>query len=124
MRTASLAALASLSLMIGCGAPTAPSETGLNGIVERGPVQPVCQIGAACDAPFAATFAVREGSREVATFRSDSQGQFKVQLPPGGYSVVPSTDAPIISPQAQVKDVVVGSTGFTTVLLHFDTGIR
>jgi hypothetical protein len=60
----------------------------------------------------------------VASFRSDSEGHFEVLLAPGMYIVVPGLDAPILSPRAQTKDVVVGSNGKTTVLLHFDTGIR
>jgi hypothetical protein len=90
----------------------------------RGPVQPVCQIAVPCDAPFSAGFTVQQGDRVVAAFRSDSQGHFEVLLAPGMYVVVPNPDAPIISPRAQAKDVVVGSAGPTTVLLHFDTGIR
>jgi hypothetical protein len=45
-------------------------------------------------------------------------------LAPGTYVVVPGPDAPILSPRAQAKEVVVGSNGLTTLLLHFDTGIR
>jgi hypothetical protein len=40
------------------------------------------------------------------------------------YMVVPNADAPLLSPKTQAKEVVVGSSGPTTVLLHFDTGIR
>jgi hypothetical protein len=78
----------------------------------------------ACDAPFSAGFTVQQGDRVIAAFRSDSQGHFDVRLARGMYVVVPDSDAPIFSPTAQGKDVVVGSSGPTTVLLHFDTGIR
>ena len=108
----------------GCGAPVAPTATALAGTVVRGPIQPVCQIGSACEAPFSATFTVKRGGGAVATFRSDSDGHFDVPLAPGMYTVVPNADAPVMSPTAQSKDVVVGSAGTTTVLLHFDTGIR
>jgi hypothetical protein len=109
---------------VGCGAPTAPSDTGLVGSVVRGPIQPVCQVDVSCDAPFSASFTVQQGDRVVATFRSDFQGHFEVRLAGGMYVVVPGADAPIISPRAQVKEVAVGSNGVTSVLLHFDTGIR
>ncbi len=124
VRTASLFTLALFCGATGCGTPAAPSETALVGTVVRGPVQPVCQLAVPCDAPFSAGFTVRQGDRVVAAFRSDSQGHFEVLLAPGMYVVVPNADAPIISPRAQAKDVVVGPTGPTTVLLHFDTGIR
>ena len=124
MRTMSLLALALLCGTAGCAAPTAPSDTTLVGTVVRGPVQPVCQIAVPCDAPFSAGFTAQQGDRVVAAFRSDSQGHFEVRLAAGMYLVVPNPDAPMISPRAQAKDVVVGASGPTTVVLHFDTGIR
>jgi hypothetical protein len=107
-----------------CGGPTAPSGTGLTGTVVRGPIQPVCRVDVPCDAPFAAGFSVKQGSRTVAAFRSDSQGHFEVRLAPATYVVVPDSDAPVMAPMTQEKEVVVGSEGLTTVVLHFDTGIR
>ena len=124
MRIASLLALALSGWTASCGAPTAPSDTALVGTVFRGPVQPVCRVGVPCDAPFGASFTAERGDRVVASFRSDAEGHFEVLLAPGMYFVVPGPDAPIISPRAQAKEVAVGSNGKTTVLLHFDTGIR
>ena len=78
-----------------------------------------------CDAPFSATFTVRRAGRQVAQFQSDSSGQFTVQLDPGVYTVVPSADAPLISPTSQTKSVTVADSGqLTAVRLMFDTGIR
>ena len=124
MRRASLCILALSCWTASCGAPAAPSDTALDGTVVRGPIQPVCQVDVRCDAPFSASFTVQQGDRVVAAFRSDSQGHFEVPLARGMYVVVPGPDAPIISAKAQAKDVVVGAKGLTTVLLHFDTGIR
>jgi hypothetical protein len=124
MRTASLAVLALAGFMSGCDSPAAPSDTGLAGTVTRGPIHPVCQVDVPCDEPFSASFRVQQGSRLVASFRSDSQGHFELRLVPGVYLVLPGSDAPIISPTAQTKQVEVGSKGLTTVVLQFDTGIR
>jgi len=125
MRSATLRVAALACCLAGCGSPTAPSDTGLAGTVVRGPVQPVCVVDGGCsDAPFSASFTVQQGTRVVASFRSDAQGHFEARLPPGSYVVVPGPDAPIISPKTQTKEVQVGSTGLTTVLLQFDTGIR
>jgi hypothetical protein len=124
MRAASLPVLILACFLTGCGAPTGPSNTGLVGTVTRGPIRPVCQADLPCDEPFGASFSVQQGSRVVASFRSDSQGHFESRLPPGIYLVVPGSDAPIMSPTAQAKQVEVGSKGLTTVLLQFDTGIR
>jgi hypothetical protein len=90
----------------------------------RGPVQPVCEVAVSCDAPFSATFTIEQASRVVASFRSDANGHFERPLPPGIYVVVPAADAPVISPRSQAKEVTVGPTGTTTVVLRFDTGIR
>jgi hypothetical protein len=124
MRSASLCLFALACCIAGCGSPTAPSDTGLAGTVVRGPVRPVCQVDVPCDAPFSASFTVQQGNRVVAGFRSDSQGHFESRLPPGRYLVVPGSDAPIMLPTAQAKEVEVGPRGLTPVLLQFDTGIR
>lgn len=107
-----------------CSAPSAPGDTSLVGTVVRGPVQPVCRVDVSCDAPFSASFTVERGGRVVATFRSDSDGHFEVRLAPGLYVIIPGQDAPIISQRTQAKEVTVGSSGKTTVILSFDTGIR
>jgi len=60
----------------------------------------------------------------VTTFHSDASGHFESRLAPGTYVIVPATDAPIIAPSSQAKQVDVGSRGLTTVILEFDTGIR
>lgn len=114
-----------VGMMAACSS-TAPSpSTGLTGVVVRGPVTPVCRIDVPCDAPFSATFNVERSGRRVAQFQSDSAGQFTVFLAPGTYTVVPNTDAPIISPSSQMKSVTVADNGMLTVVrLTFDTGIR
>jgi hypothetical protein len=124
MRAASSLIVALSCWTASCGGPTAPSDSALVGTVVRGPIRPVCQVEVSCDAPFSASFTVQQGDRVVATFRSDSQGHFEVRLARGMYVVVPGPDAPIILPRTQAKEVEVGSNGPTTVLLHFDTGIR
>ena len=126
MRASPLFSLAFALGVAGCDyvAITITTDTGLIGIVVRGPVQPVCQAQTPCDAPFGASFTVEQNGRVVATFRSDTQGRFQVHLAPGSYLVVPGPDAPIISPSGQAKPVVVGPDGLTNVRLEFDTGIR
>ena len=110
--------------MVGCSFSDVPLDTGLRGSVLRGPVIPVCQEDVPCDAPFAATFDVREGSRRVAVFPSDEDGGFEVALAPGSYLVVPQADAPIMNPTMQAQEVVVVPDHVTEVVLVFDTGIR
>ena len=109
---------------VGCSTPAAPSDSALVGTVLRGPVTPVCRVDVPCDAPFSAGFTAQQGSRVVAEFRSDATGHFEVRLARGIYLIVPGPDAPIISPRSQTKEVTVGPSGPTNVVLHFDTGIR
>lgn len=99
--------------------------TGLTGVVMRGPVMPVCRVDVPCDAPFSATFNVERNGRRVTQFHSDTAGQFTVFLAPGTYTVVPSSDAPLLSPSSQLKSVTVADSGTLTIVrLTFDTGIR
>ncbi len=100
------------------------TATGLSGVVMRGPTTPVCSNTEPCDAPFSAEFQIKENNVTVGVFRSDSEGCFAVQVPPGNYDVVPDPDSPILSPQSQTKAVTVGPDGWTQVELVFDTGIR
>jgi hypothetical protein len=109
--------------LVGCGDDT-PPDTGLTGLVLRGPTQPVCQAEVPCDAPFAARFAVLRDGRQVREFASDAEGHFTVPLAPGSYRVVPGPDAPLLAPTSQYQDVVVRDTGLTADTLLFDTGIR
>src|SRR5438105_8429894 len=85
-----------------CSSPVALT-TGLTGTVIRGPVTPVCQVSVPCDAPFSASFDVRQGSRRGASFRSDAQGKFTVALRPGSYGIVPASDAPLMNASGQAK---------------------
>jgi hypothetical protein len=108
-----------------CDQPLSPAvDTGLTGVVVRGPIAPVCAIDRPCDAPFSAAFDVYEDARRVAGFRSDADGRFTVTLPAGSYRVIPAADAPILQPPAQVKTVEVRTVGLTEIRLQFDTGIR
>jgi hypothetical protein len=124
MRIAGFRALPLMLSVVCCGSPTAPSGTGLSGVVYRGPVAPVCALDQPCEAPFSAGFSIQRGTTRVAAFQSDAQGHFEVRLSPGSYVVVPDADAAIISPKSQTKEVTVGPVGLTMIDLHFDTGIR
>jgi hypothetical protein len=99
------------------------TPTGLEGTAYRSPTRPVCQVDNPCNAPFSASFEVRQGERVVARFQSDSDGNFLVHLPPGTYTVVPDASAPLLA-RSQVHEVTVGPSGLTHVELDFDTGIR
>jgi len=125
LRPFNLAALCLLALACsGSQSAAGLTETGLEGVVRRGPIMPVCRDGVPCDAPFSATFEVRDGERIVARFRSDSAGHFLVAVAPGDYLVAPDPFAPPVGFLPQTHAVTVGPDGLTHVELDFDTGIR
>ena len=108
-----------------CQRPTQSTPTtGLTGIVLRGRVTPLCQVDKPCDGPFSADFIVERHGNQVGQFRSDSAGIFTVRLSPGIYRIIPGSDAPLITPTSQARQVEVGAIGLTNVRLEFDTGIR
>ena len=96
----------------------------VDGLVTRGPVQPVCVPDLPCDAPFSAGFTVYSGGRMVLHFRSDANGRFTIFLAPGEYEFVPDGDAPLLDPSGQTKTVSVPTADSFGVTLTFDTGIR
>ena len=99
--------------------------TGLEGIVYRGPINPVEIVGVPNDEPFEAGFSVSDkDGKVVATFDSDKEGRYSVLLAPGEYLITPDQDAPVIFPLQQSQSVKVGDEGFTEIDLYFDTGIR
>jgi hypothetical protein len=118
------ALLIALMGAVACNPASSSPTTGLTGTVVRGPVTPVCRVDIPCDAPFSAGFIVERSGRQVAQFRSDSDGQFTVWLSPGGYRIIPGSDAPLLAPMLQARAVEVGAEGLTSIHLEFDTGIR
>ena len=94
------------------------------GLVMRGPIQPVCQEGVPCEAPFSADFTVRRDDTIITTFRSDANGRFDLRLAPGTYLIIPSPNAPILFPQNQARQIVVAESDTVNLRLEFDTGMR
>jgi hypothetical protein len=121
------ALLVAVAACVGCGSgPVQPAtggltRTGLEGTVRRGPVQPVCREGEACDAPLQAAFTLRRDGLAIARFASDSAGHFLVYVAPGTYLVVPVEP---IGLGPQMPEVTVQADGLTHLDLTFDTGIR
>ena len=124
--TVSSIVLCGMALLAGCrgASELALSENGIEGVVRRRPITPACMVNVPCDAPFSATFVVRDERHVVAQFRSDANGQFLVMLPAGNYVVTPDASAPLLGAAQQSRAVVVGAVGVTHVELNFDTGIR
>lgn len=104
-----------------------PYTSGVRGIVMLGPTCPVERIPpdpACADKPFATTITVHR-SGASATFakgESDASGRFSISLPPGEYTL--SAGSGSMLPRCAPTDASVGSTGYTSVSISCDTGIR
>lgn len=99
------------------------ANSGISGLVLRGPTQPVCRVGVPCDEPAPrATLAVTKAGRIVARTRTNEQGRFRVALAPGRYTVI--TTGARIGQMAPSVSVRVRTGAYTRVTLHIDTGIR
>lgn len=96
-----------------------PAEgSGVEGVVMRGPVTPVCTPESPCDAPApgVAVQALQSGS-VVATATTDRNGRFRISLAAGDYMVRTLGSA-------KAQSVHVSPSRLTEVALYIDTGIR
>jgi hypothetical protein len=117
-------ALVPLLLLTGaCGEPTA-TDSGVQGEVRIGPINPVEQPGRQNDAPYAATLRIKRASdgKLVAETRSSADGSFRAFLPPDDYILEPVNGDPL--PTAQPQDFTVAPGRFTSVRVDYDSGIR
>ncbi|MCP9485922.1 MAG: carboxypeptidase-like regulatory domain-containing protein [Gaiellaceae bacterium MAG52_C11] len=101
----------------------ATGESGLRGVVMRGPTSPVCRDDEPCEAPAANVALVfkREG-RIVARTTSGQKGGYRIALKPGRYLV--TTARRTIGAGLTPRTVVVPRERFARVDLHLDTGIQ
>jgi hypothetical protein len=118
-----------VAALVGCAKQaSAPADSGIRGIATLGPLCPVERVGSPCpDRPMQAEIQVRDATSGdvVATVRSDADGHFTVDLPPGQYvleGVPPTPGSPF--PIAKPTDATVRPHRFTEVTVSFDTGIR
>jgi hypothetical protein len=106
--------------------PTPDLNSGIAGqtMVDGG--CPVIRTGSPCpDRPLPAHIVITFGvDHTVAALDSDSNGWFRVTLPPGDYTLRATnhTGAPL--PAAAPMNVSVTSGQYTTVTVNFDSGIR
>ncbi len=125
MRRFALLLVAALTLAACGNRPSAPSDSGVEGIVLIGPMCPVEREGSPCpDRPLAATIVVTRDGEEVTTVKSGEDGRFRVVLEPGEYVLEPVGPSPGSPPTARHVPVTVKPHAFTQVTVSFDSGIR
>jgi hypothetical protein len=110
-------------LIAGCGGE-AVGDSGVQGEVRIGPVNPVERPDVPNDAPYVATLRITRasGGRVVAEARSAADGTFRVALPAGDYVLEPVNGNPL--PVAVAQDFTVQPGRFTNVRVDYDSGIR
>ncbi|MGW2522380.1 carboxypeptidase-like regulatory domain-containing protein [Streptomyces sp. NPDC001617] len=70
------------------------------------------------------TITAGEPQRTVTETTSDTDGHFRIPLPPGTHTIHPANLTGAVTPIAQPMSVTVASGRFTTVTIPFDSGIR
>jgi hypothetical protein len=112
-----------LFVATGCG-EAAVTDSGVQGEVRLGPVNPVEQPGVPNDRPYIADLRIKRTSdgRLVAETTSAADGSFRVPLAPGDYILEPVNGEPL--PIAQPQEFTVAPGLFTTVRVDYDSGIR
>ncbi len=97
----------------------------MEGVTVAGPSCPIVGPGSSCpDRPVAAELVVRDASgKEVLRFKSGADGRFRVDLPPGQYTL--GSPEPLALPFTRPQTVtVIGGQYINVGNVHFDTGIR
>jgi hypothetical protein len=113
-----------LALLIAGAAHAAPSQSGLRGVVTRGPIAPICVAEAPCSEPAKNVTLVFSRSDHVAgRVVTDGQGRYRLRLPPGLYSVRRAASAGLDN-KLDPNRVRVSARRFVHVDFSIDTGIR
>lgn len=100
--------------------------SGVEGLIERGPLQPVARPGQKDTAPVAGAIIVvrNQKGREVARVFSDKNGLYEINLKPGKYKLVVVWPRSGISPSPWSKQIEVKNGQWQNLKIKLDTGIR
>jgi len=131
MKTAALGVfplllLAFVLLAATCDNNPPPTNSGIEGTVTIGPMCPVERPDSPCpDQPYAATIVIEDDQGvEVARAQSGADGRFRVDLPPGRYTLVPQSPNGAQLPYGAEQQVEVRAGEYTHVDVQYDSGIR
>jgi hypothetical protein len=96
--------------------------TGLQGVVTKGPIVPVCREGQPCDAPVQVTLLFYRAGHTYRT-RSAQNGHYRILLPAGYYTVT-TVERIGISRNIRPRAVHVRRAHLDRLDFSIDTGIR
>jgi hypothetical protein len=108
-----------------------PTQTGSSGIIGNVLLGPTCPVvrnlpdPQCADKPYKTSLVVTtvDGAHVLATVTSDTDGTFRVAIPPGEYAVRAAASANIL-PRCNEQLVVVPVDAYATATIQCDTGIR
>jgi hypothetical protein len=112
--------------LVACDTPSAivDNSSGIEGRSMSGPLCPVQSVELPCpDRPYPTTLLVRSSGGVETTVTTNEQGEFRQNLIPGEYQVIPKNPATLF-PRASEQKIAVQKGQFTTVNVTYDTGIR
>jgi hypothetical protein len=109
-------------LLAACATAGSTPESGLQGLVMRGPISPVCRVGVPCEAPAQVTLVFSRSGEVRARVRTTAKGRYRAALRPGRYAV--RTTERVGMRPVEPRLVTVPRGRFATVTFHIDTGIR
>jgi hypothetical protein len=115
-------ALVLATLCLAAPAGTATAESGLRGVVMRGPTTPVCRIDEPCEAPAANLVLVFSRAGHVARTTTGPKGGYRIGLRPGRYVV--TTARRTIGVGLTPRVVIVPRERYARVDFDLDTGLR
>ena len=97
----------------------ATGRSGVEGIVMRGPIAPVCVAGKPCDAPATdVTVQALQAGNVVSTTTTDEHGRFTLSLAAGAYTIQ------ALGRGTEPRDIQVSAGKLSEVAFFIDTGIR
>ena len=112
-----------IALALAAPAAASPRESGLRGVVTRGPTSPVCRVDEPCEAPAARVALVfKRAGHIVARTTTGLKGGYRIGLKPGRYVV--TTARRTIGAGLTPRTVVVPRGRFARVDFHLDTGMQ
>jgi Protein of unknown function (DUF2568) len=109
-------------IVLGTSAAGGAAPSGLYGVVERGPIKPVCRADEPCDEPARGLVLVFERAGRAARVTTSKTGTYRIRLAPGAYRV--RTVRTGLGSGIDPNVVSVPRGRFSRVDLFVDTGIR
>ncbi|MBN2572131.1 MAG: hypothetical protein JXA68_08390 [Ignavibacteriales bacterium] len=99
--------------------------SGIYGIVKRGPIKNIVREGEPSEEPFAGRFnVVNENDKVIHSFDTGNDGQFRIFLVEGEYTIIPDATTLISRPKFQKRKFIVYQDSMSYKEFIFDTGIR